>query len=129
MNFENMKPILRILCLVSFLLFGFAGHALADQVSDAKQRIAARQSEVASLKLNGAIGENNQGYLEVRGGGGNAPAVASAENSDRGVLYAEVAKLTGKSPAEVGKARAKEIAANSAPGVWIQREDGSWQKK
>jgi hypothetical protein len=124
-----MKRTLRILSLVSFLFFGFAGHVLADAVSDAKQRIAARQSEVGALKLNGSLGENNQGYVEVRGGGGNAGSVASAENRDRGVLYAEVARLTGKSAAEVGKARAKEIAANSAPGVWIQGEDGNWRKK
>lgn len=129
MNSKTMKLTLRIFSLISFLLFGIVSHALADQVSDAKQRIGARRAEVASLKLSGAVGENNQGYLEVRDGGGNAAAVSSAENSDRGVLYAEAAKLTGKSPAEVGKARAREIAANSAPGVWIQREDGNWQKK
>jgi len=51
------------------------------------------------------------------------------ENSDRGVLYAEVAKRSGVSADNAGRARARQIAANSAPGVWVQKEDGSWYKK
>ncbi len=124
-----MKTILRLLALLS-LTFGLFGvHALASPVSDAQQRIAARQGEVASLKTSGAVGENNRGYLEVRGGGGNAASVVSDENRDRAVLYAEAGKRSGVSPDDAGKARAKQIAANSAPGVWVQREDGTWQKK
>lgn len=125
----TMKLTRTLLALLSLLLIGLVGQARADEVSDAKQRIAARLSEVAQLKLNGAIGENNRGYLEVRGGGGNSAAVVADENRDRATLYAEAAKLTGRSADEIGRARARDIAANSAPGVWIQREDGTWQKK
>ena len=129
MILSTMKFTRTLLTLFSFLLIGFVAQARADEVSDAKQRIAGRQSEVAQLKLNGAVGENNRGYLEVRGGGGNSAAVAAAENRDRATLYAEAAKLTGKSAEEIGRVRARDIAANSAPGVWVQREDGTWQKK
>lgn len=124
-----MKTTLRLLALLSLALFTFTARVAADEVGDAKQRISARQSEVASLKTSGAIGENNRGLLEVRGGGGNAAKVVADENRDRTVLYAEVAKRSGASADEAGRARAKQIAANSAPGVWVQKEDGSWHKK
>jgi uncharacterized protein YdbL (DUF1318 family) len=124
-----MKTALRLFAMISLAMLGFATRAIADEVADARQRIAARQSEVASLKGSGAVGENNRGFLEVRGGGGSSAAVVAAENRDRTVLYAEVAKRTGVSAEEAGRARAKQIAANSAPGIWVQREDGTWVKK
>ena len=124
-----MKTTLRLFTILALTFFGFAARALADDVADAKQHIAARQSDVAALKQSGALGENNRGLLEVRAAGGNAASVAADENRDRGVLYAEVAKKTGVSADEVGRARAKQIAANSAAGVWLQHDDGSWYKK
>jgi uncharacterized protein YdbL (DUF1318 family) len=106
-----------------------AGSAVAQDIAAAKQRMASRQSEVASLKTSGAVGENNRGLLEVRRSGGASAKIVADENSDRGVLYAEVAKRTGVSVDDSGRARAKQIAANSAAGVWIQKEDGSWHQK
>ncbi|MCX6951456.1 MAG: DUF1318 domain-containing protein [Verrucomicrobia bacterium] len=124
-----MKTTLRLLALFSLAFFSLAARAVADEVGDAKQRIAARQSEVASLKTSGAVGENNRGLLEVRGGGGSSAKVVAEENRDRGILYAEAGKRSGVSADEAGRARAKQIAANSAPGVWVQKDDGTWQKK
>lgn len=124
-----MNTTFRLFALLSFALFAFVGRVAADPVSDAKGRIAGRQSEVAALKTSGAVGENNRGLLEVRGGGGNAAKVVADENHDRGVLYAEAAKRSGASADDAGRARAKQIAANSAPGVWVQKEDGAWVKK
>ena len=65
----------------------------------------------------------------MRCSGGASAKIVADENSDRGVLYAEVAKRTGVSVDDSGRARAKQIAANSAAGVWIQKEDGSWHQK
>ena len=124
-----MKTTLRFLAILALTFFTFAARARADDVAVAKQHIAARQSDVAALKQSGALGENNRGFLEVRAAGGSAAAVAADENRDRGVLYAEVAKKTGVSADEAGRARAKQIAANSAAGVWLQHDDGSWHKK
>ena len=128
MNFP-MKTALRLWTVLAVTICGFTALARADDLADAKQRIAARQSDVAALKQRGALGENNRGLLEVRGDGGNAGAVSAEENRDRGVLYSEVAKRTGASADDVGRARAKQIAANSAAGVWVQHEDGSWHQK
>lgn len=114
-------------CLAAFLLFFSFTHA--DEVSDAKQRIQARQSEVATLKSSGTLGENNRGLLEVRDNAAGADKVASDENRDREVLYAVVAKRSGSTPDAVGRARAKELAQSSKPGVWVQDEAGHWAKK
>lgn len=124
-----MKLILRWLFVFSLALGAGSLSTRADEVGDAKQRIASRQSEVASLKTKGAIGENNRGFLEVRDGGGNAASVVADENRDRGVLYAEVGKRTGISADDAGKARARQLAATSVAGVWVQGDDGTWRKK
>ena len=55
--------------------------------------------------------------------------VVAAENRDRGIVYAEIAKQTGTHVDQVGRARARQIAAASARGVWLQKNDGSWYKK
>jgi hypothetical protein len=88
-----------------------------------EQRIA----EVDALKAKGAIGENNRGYLEARGG--DAGAVVAAENKDREAVYAALAKQTGSSADQVGRARAKQIAQRSRAGEWIQDERGEWKQK
>jgi uncharacterized protein YdbL (DUF1318 family) len=55
--------------------------------------------------------------------------VVNAENRDRGVLYAEGARRSNTSADQVGRSRARQIAASTAPGVWIQLENGQWQTK
>jgi len=88
-----------------------------------------RLPRIDALKAQGALGENNRGLLEVRGNGEEAGAVAAEENRDRETVYAAIARQTGSTPAAVGAARAKQIAANSAAGVWLQRENGEWYRK
>jgi uncharacterized protein len=121
---------LRCFIFVSALALGGAVlPALAQDLDAVKARMSQRLSQVDALKSNGAVGENNRGFLDVRGGGGDAAGVVSAENADREVVYAALAKKTGSSADQVGRARAKQIAAASAAGVWLQREDGAWYKK
>lgn len=124
----------------SFLRFFFFSAALlmgaatvqvhAQDLNAVKARMAQRLSQLDSYKAKGVIGENNQGFVELRGGGDAAAGdVMAGENRDRGEVYAALAKQTGGTADQVGKARAKQIAAGSAAGVWLQREDGSWYKK
>lgn len=103
--------------------------ALAESANDIRARMAQRLSQVDDLKGQGAIGENNRGLLEVRDGGGDAASVVAEENRDREAVYALIAKETGATPDSVGRARAKQIAAASKPGVWVQDESGAWKKK
>ena len=115
--------------LALVLGLGVVAVQAAEDLGAVKARMNQRLSQVDQLKAEGAIGENNRGFLEVRGGGGEAAGVVSAENSDREAVYAAIAKQTGSTADQVGKARARQIAANSAAGVWLQREDGNWYKK
>lgn len=115
--------------LALMLGVGVVAVRAAEDLGAVKARMNQRLSQVDQLKASGAIGENNRGYLDVRDGGGDAANVVSAENRDREVVYAEIAKRAGSSAEQVGKARARQIAANSAAGVWLQREDGNWYKK
>jgi len=117
------------LMLALVLGLGVVAVHAAENLDAVKARMKQRLSQVDQLKASGAIGENNRGFLEVRGGGGDAASVVSAENRDREAVYAEIAKRAGSTSEQVGKARARRIAAASEAGVWLQREDGNWYKK
>lgn len=124
-----MKSSFLRLCLILCSL-GLALPVLrAEDLGTVKVRMNQRLSDIDRLKASGAVGENNRGFLEERGGGSSAGSVVSAENSDREVVYAAIAKQTGSSADTVGRARARQIAAGSAAGVWLQNDSGSWYKK
>ena len=101
----------------------------AEDIGAVKARVEQRIPQVDSLKEKGVVGENNHGFLEVRGSSSDASAVVAAENKDREALYAAVAQRTGSSAVAVGKARAAKIAQNSSSGVWVQDDLGNWKKK
>jgi uncharacterized protein YdbL (DUF1318 family) len=101
----------------------------AEDLGAVKARMSERLSQLDQLKSSGEVGENNRGLVEVRGGGGDAASVVREENRDRQVVYAAIAQQTGSSADAVGRARARQIAAASRPGVWLQKDDGSWYRK
>jgi uncharacterized protein YdbL (DUF1318 family) len=120
----------RLLSIIAVLLIGFPAIVVhAQDLGAVKARIAQRLPKIDELKAKGAVGENNRGFVEVRGGSAEAGPVVSAENADRETVYAAIAKQTGASAEQVGHSRAKQIAGNSASGVWVQREDGTWYQK
>lgn len=113
--------------MVSIALLASVPVLRAESLSDVRARLEARVRTVDALKRKGVVGENNRGFLEIRSGDDNG--VVAEENADREKVYAAVAEKTGASREEVGRARAKKIAENSAPGVWVQGDDGKWSKK
>jgi uncharacterized protein YdbL (DUF1318 family) len=117
------------LLLAGLLIFGAAMVSSAQDLGSVRARMEQRLPKIDALKASGAIGENNRGFVEVRSGGDDAGAVVVDENRDRTAVYAAIAQKTGSTADAVGRARAKQIAANSAPGVWLQRENGEWYKK
>ena len=119
----------RLLFALTLLFAGLVLPAAAQDQKAALARMDQRLAKVVSLKASGSIGENNKGLVEVRSPGGDAASVVADENRDREEVYAAVAKSTGSTPDAVGKARAKSIAANSAAGTWLHRDDGSLYKK
>jgi len=115
------------------LIFAAAGVAVsvayADPAAAAKAGMRQRVAAIDALKAAGAVGEANSGLLAVRAPGAEAEQMVSAENADRAVIFGELAKRTGGTSADAGKTFARQIAAASKPGVWLQREDGGWYKK
>jgi uncharacterized protein len=101
----------------------------AQDMDAVRQRMAERLPRVDALKVAGALGENHAGYLAVREATAEVEALAAAENQDRRLVYAEIARRAGADPQAVGQARARQIAAQSAPGIWLQRPDGEWYRK
>jgi uncharacterized protein YdbL (DUF1318 family) len=123
----NRRKFFFLFALITSLLLP-AGLFAAD-ASQAKGRMRDRVPAIDRLKLAEAVGENNRGFLEQRKPDPAAGSIVSAENQDRAAVFSDTAGRTGSSSDAVGRAFAKQIAAASAPGVWIQREDGSWYKK
>lgn len=104
--------------------------ACAETASEIRARMAQRLPAVDAFKAKGVIGENNRGFVEVRASGtAAASALVTDENRDREAVYALIAKGAGTTPDSVGRARAKQIAASSLPGVLVQDDSGTWKKK
>ena len=93
-------------------------------------RMRERLPMIDSLKTEGRIGENNLGFLAVRGIlSDKENGTVAAENDDRAEVYKMIGERTGNDPAAVGRARAEQIAQRSAPGVWLQDQTGRWYRK
>jgi uncharacterized protein len=103
--------------------------AFAGELDEVKQRMRARVPAVDALKTSGAVGEASTGLLAVRIDGGDAAAIVSAENADRTLIFAETARRTGATAEAVAAAFARQMAASSKAGVWLQRADGEWYQK
>lgn len=102
----------------------------AQDTGSAKARMEQRLGSIDAAKSRGAVGENNQGFLEARSGaGGEDQKIIAAENEDRRAVYAAIATQTKSDANTVGRARARQLAASSKAGVWIQAADGSWAQK
>jgi len=119
----------RILALCAALCLA-AGPSFAETTNAILQRMEQRLSAIDGLKARELVGENNRGLVEVRGNGSaEAGSAVSDENRDREAVYALIAKDTGALADAVGRTRAKQIAAKSRSGVWVQDESGRWAKK
>ncbi len=104
-------------------------YAQSDEAS-IKQRILERVKSVDALKMSGAVGENNKGFLEQRAAlNPRQTKTMNEENSDRRALYAILGKRLGLSVTVVGQGRAESIRNKSAPEVWLQDPSGKWYQK
>jgi uncharacterized protein YdbL (DUF1318 family) len=124
-----MKTLFFRLLLIVGLFSATAAVARAEDLGAVKARMSQRLSKLDQFKGQGAIGENNRGLVELRDASPAAGDVVAGENRDREIVYAALAQQTGTNAETVGRARAKQIAAGSAAGVWLQRDNGEWYKK
>lgn len=119
----------RLLCLAVLLAAPAVITVNAQDLGAIKSSMTKRLPSIDALKAKGALGENNQGYLEVRKAVDDAAEVAASENKDRAAVYAALAAQTGTTAEKVGQARARQLAAASAAGVWVQSDSGEWYRK
>ncbi len=121
--------LLFILATISIGLAPQSALAQNDEES-IKQRLLERVESVDALKLSGAVGENNKGFLEQRAMlNPEQTKTMNEENADRKALYTILANRLGLSVTVVGQGRAESIRNKSAPGVWIQQPNGQWTKE
>ena len=129
MSLFNVLSLCRFSLAVIMFIGVVAVATAAEDLDAVKARMEQRLPLLDELKAKGVIGENSRGMMELRGGDVDAGDAVAAENRDRGIVYAEIARKTRTSVEQVARVRARQISAASAPGVWLQKEDGTWYKK
>ena len=115
----------KIIILATIAICLLATVACADSIKD---RMADRAPTITALKDQGLVGENNQGFLEIRSPQAQSNLVAD-ENRDRAAVYQAIAKKIGTTPDLVGQRRAGKLAEMARSGNWLQASDGSWYQK
>ena len=86
-------------------------------------------SKLDELRTSGAIGERFDGFLMVRGGGGDAKSTVQKVNGQRRKIYEKRAKSAGVSVDQIGRVYAEEIMEDAPKGTYFLKEDGQWVKK
>ena len=115
--------------LLAFSVFAAAAECFAG-AADIKARMQQRLPDIAQMKADSVIGENNSGYLEfVPGAAVRDAGIVQEENSDRQAVYSAIAKQQKTSAELVGQRRAIQILKNAKPGEWIQDKSGNWARK
>ena len=94
-----------------------------------------RSGEIQQLKNDRVIGEDRDGYLDLRKPPDNAAylayakGVVTAENADRSFLYLANAQAQSK-PLEIIEGEYAKLWSDRAfPGEWVQKDDGTWIQK
>lgn len=118
-----------VLCAALVAVPALVVHAQANPVDTAKAGMRERVPALDKLKATGAIGEASTGLVAVRTPGAEADALVAAENADRAVLFADLARRSNGTPEAAGREFARQLARASKPGVWLQRDDGTWYRK
>ena len=114
---------------VIVLLLAMTVAALPVFAGAIQDRMKSRLPVIRQLKSQGAVGENNRGYLEFRGSQRPQANVVAAENADRSKVYNAIAAKTGTTAAVVGNRRAAQLAQQARRGDWLQNAKGQWYRK
>jgi uncharacterized protein YdbL (DUF1318 family) len=94
-----------------------------------------RSGEIQQLKNDGIVGENRDGYLDMRRKPDDAKyfdyaqAVVNAENADRSFLYLSNAQAQNVPLEKVEHEYAQLWSDRAFSGEWIQKESGTWIQK
>jgi uncharacterized protein YdbL (DUF1318 family) len=105
---------------------------MTPDIEKALKNRQARYYQLQALKQQGAIGENNKGYVTDLKNNSIASTMVAAENKDRRVLYealAEQNKLGNTGLLEVQRAFAEVQHDKAGAGDMVQSASGDWKAK
>jgi uncharacterized protein len=94
-----------------------------------------RSGQIQQLKNDGIIGEDRDGYLDIRRKPNDAKylayaqSVVVAENADRSYLYLANAQTQNKPLESIEREYAQLWSDRAFPGEWVQKENGTWIRK
>mgnify|MGYP003612421237 FL=1 len=92
---------------------------------------AAFAADLKTVKEQGLVGEQNNGYLGFvkSDAPADVKALVNDINSKRKAQFAQIATKNGITEAEAAKVFAREAADRTQPGNYIQNQSGGWRKK
>lgn len=101
--------------------------------------LANRFPQLQPLYAKGAIGETSTGLIAARDTGAlslkekaDLNRLVEQENADRQALYTEVIRANSLDPGQLGEVQrlfANSWRDKSAPGWWVQQNNGQWGRK
>lgn len=92
--------------------------------------LAQADAAVEAARTRGEVGEQADGYLGLRSGGGDLKSRVDQINIKRRAIYTDLAAKRGVSVADVGAATACELfGSRVAPGEFYKDESGAWQQR
>lgn len=105
---------------------------MTPEVKSALDSRRARNEQLRSLKAQGAVGENNTGYVQALKPSADTESLVVAENHDRHVIYKTIVaqnELPADALSTVEKVFAQVQRDKAAAGDPIQDESGNWVTK
>ena len=115
-------------------LFSIVTISSAQSTKDEiKIRMQDRFAKISELKKSGKIGETPLGFAEAvnKEFAQDEPIIKllAAENDDRKILYAIIAKESQTSVEEVGMANAKRYFQKASDSDYFKTQTGEWKQK
>ena len=108
-------------------------------IRNIRASLASRFPQLQPLYAKGAIGETNTGLIAARDIGAlslkekaDLNRLVEQENADRQALYTEIIRANSLDPGQLGEVQrlfANSWRDKSAPGWWIQQDNGQWGRK
>jgi uncharacterized protein YdbL (DUF1318 family) len=117
---------------ILFALVFTAAAVSATDLGELKKRMARRAPRIGELKADKSVGENNRGYLEIlkpEKVDKKDRKIVEDENADRKTVYEAIARDENTTAQLVGKNRALMVYERAAPGIMVQKPDGTWTEK
>ena len=124
-----------IVLIMTSSIVGAVSYDIKEMTPEVKASLDARRAryeQLAVMKAQGKVGENNRGYLEALESGDGVRDVVDAENNDRKSIYKTIVGQNGlpaDALATVEKVFAQVQRDKAASGDSLQDESGNWIKK